>query len=249
MQRNTGPWKNDSELALVRDWFFPNHAKVDAYSAPPADMRRRAIEKVNVWVFKAGRIPHSVVATALLTDALLHDEAKQRQRESISNTAMRSIYAMAFARFVNGFVDRDVVKSATALLPVEQDAVENNSGTAKGEISMYSHAVTIGMPEVFVDLRHQVTHGEMPSLVYQKKMTLQALEWLWEKWWNKHAKGDPQHARTEIEERKAASVRRKQIQIETLEAGGEAETLLDDARKKRTLEDDDGDEGPPNKRL
>ncbi|KAI1611007.1 Las1-like-domain-containing protein [Exophiala viscosa] len=200
------PWRHDSELAMIRDWFFPDHAKHDVFSAPIQDMRQRAIDKVNLWLFKAGQLPAAIVATAGLTEALLHDD-QERPARGISDSAMQSIYAMAFARFVNGFVDRDVARSHAAEMALKEDGseVEEEVLPSKGENSMYAHAVTIGLPQKFVDLRHQVAHGNMPNVYYMRQMTLQALAWLWERWWVKSVTGDPSKALREVEERRRIS--------------------------------------------
>lgn len=195
------PWRHDSELAMIRDWFFPEHAKRDVFSAPVQDMRQRAIDKVNLWLFKAGQLPAAIVATAGLTEALLHDDP-ERQERGISESAMQSIYAMAFARFVNGFVDRDVARLHAADMALDDPESEDEVLPSKGENSMYAHAATIGMPQKFVDLRHQVAHGDMPNVFYMRHMTMQALAWLWERWWVKHVTGDPGRALREVEERR-----------------------------------------------
>ncbi|ETI21479.1 hypothetical protein G647_07826 [Cladophialophora carrionii CBS 160.54] len=208
------PWRHQSYLALVRDWFFPNHTKQDVFSATVSDssqdMRQRAIDKVNLWMFKAGQLPPAMEATASLTEALLHDEARRCSSATfISESAMQSIYAMAFARFVNAFVDRDVARSHIAGMAKEDSAVESEEEvttvSGKGESSMYAHAATIGMPQKFVDIRHQVSHGDIPGVPLLKKMTEQALEWLWERWWVKHASGNPERALRELEERQRVS--------------------------------------------
>ncbi|KIV93280.1 hypothetical protein PV10_04506 [Exophiala mesophila] len=225
MAVHSQPWRHDSELAMVRDWFYPDHAKHDAFSAPPEDMRQRAVDRVNLWLFKAGRLPAAVVSTASLTEALIHDNGVAHQedrhgcgdgpgRRNVSEPALQSIYAMAFARFVNGFVDRDVARSQAAALALDDSrgpgattvttsslAGQSASSTGRGESSMYAHAVTIGMPEVFVDLRHQVTHGDLPGLYYLRKMALQALQWLYQRWWVKHAQASPARALREQAER------------------------------------------------
>lgn len=228
------PWRHESELAMVRDWFYSQHAKSDAFSAPPGDMRQRAVDRVNLWLFKAGQLPPAVLSTANLTEALIHDDQVWKRRPGpgqaqgqaqaqatmgVSVQALQSIYAMAFARFVNAFVDRDVARSHAADLTVlDSDdgdeistALTTNTGSAttttgRGESSMYAHAATIGMPDVFVDLRHQVTHGDIPSLVYLRRMTLNALEWLWERWWVKNATGDPTRALWELAERRQTAL-------------------------------------------
>ena len=201
---------------MVRNWFFPSHAKQDVFSVTVSDssargMRQRAVDKVNLWLFKAGQLPPAILATASLTEALLHDGRRMLSTgTTISDSAMQSIYAMAFARFVNGFVDRDVARLSAAEMP--KDGTDGNEDSpalatvaAKGESSMYAHAVIIGMPQKFVDLRHKVTHADIPNLMYLKKMTEQALEWLRERWWAKNATGNPERALREVEERQRIS--------------------------------------------
>jgi Las1-like len=200
------PWKHDSEVALIRDWFYPQHATQDAYSAPQPDMRKRAISKINLYIFKAGDIPHPMVATAGLSEALLHDDQPDREAY-ISHSAMASIYAMSFVKFVNGFVDRDVARTATATLEDRsgEDSEEDTAGASTpavkrgGESSMYAYAAKIGMPEKFVDLRHEIVHGDIPEVWYLRDMTETGLQWLWDKWWVKNARGDPVRALSEIE--------------------------------------------------
>ncbi len=171
------------------------------------------MDKVNVWMFKAGQLAPAIVATASLTEAVLHDEARRKAPTTvISESAMQSIYAMAFARFVNAFVDRDVVRSHTADMVrgditniTEEEATTVFGVTGKGESSMYAHAAALGMPQQFVDLRHQVAHGDIPAVPYLRKMTEQALEWLWGRWWVKNAAGSPRLALRELEERQRIS--------------------------------------------
>lgn len=48
---------------------------------------------------------------------------------------------------------------------------------------MYSIAKTIGLPATFVELRHQATHEELPSLPKLRNATDKALLWIWEYYW------------------------------------------------------------------
>jgi len=171
---------------MVRDWFYPQHVAFDPYSEPPVDMRKNAIDRVALWSFKNSRLTHAVIATAGLTEAILHDELIDRP-QFISDSALQSIYAMAFCRFVNGLVDRDVVKASTAALAIAVEAGADGRTTpnGRGEVSMFAHASRIELPTTFVELRHQATHGKMPSLEYLRMMTRQGLDWLYERWWRR----------------------------------------------------------------
>jgi hypothetical protein len=156
-----------------------------------------------------------MVATANLTEALLHDE-KFGIDGGISPNAMRSIFAMALVKFVNAFVDRDIAKAsitstseprnanrarsvqaAVDTLDSEGEGTEETRSKVKGggESSMYAFAAKIDMPQDFIDLRHKVVHGDIPALGILKRYTSRALDWLWDKWWSKAVHGNAERAR------------------------------------------------------
>lgn len=58
---------------------------------------------------------------------------------------------------------------------------------------MYSIAKTIGLPATFVELRHQATHEQLPSLAKLRVAARKALAWIWEYYWKDLAneKTDP----------------------------------------------------------
>lgn len=202
---STTPWPDQSELVMVRDWFYPGRAAKDPYStASQEDMRREAIAKVNIWTFKTHKVPAACLSTADLSDSILHYEEMSRTGDPTSYRAVQFMFAFAFLRFVNAFVDRDVARAATASLATSDDNMgEERAIKNVGESSMYAHAAAISMPSRFVDLRHQVSHGELPEVKTLKKTVDDALVWLWEKWWKTNATGDP-----------AAAVRRFEVRRE-----------------------------------
>lgn len=48
---------------------------------------------------------------------------------------------------------------------------------------MFQRAMDLGLPTSFVELRHEATHREPPSLVVLRKATQRSLEWLWDNYW------------------------------------------------------------------
>jgi ribosomal biogenesis protein LAS1 len=50
-------------------------------------------------------------------------------------------------------------------------------------MSMYAIAKTIGLPATYVELRHQATHEELPSLSKLRAGTQKALKWIWDYYW------------------------------------------------------------------
>ncbi|KAJ5587436.1 uncharacterized protein N7459_003201 [Penicillium hispanicum] len=170
-------WKNKSQLLDVRGEFYPP----PAYEGP--DMRSHACATVEAWKLR-GNVPHHVEATALLTDAILHDDA---QRNSIFS--IRATYSAAFCRFVTGLVDTKI------------------HGQRK---TMFQRAVDLGLPASFVELRHEATHREPPSLVVLRKATQRSLEWLWDTYW---AEIDDLEAVSAVEHRDSSSVRSALVDV------------------------------------
>ncbi|KAL4994870.1 Las1-like-domain-containing protein [Aspergillus recurvatus] len=143
------PWKTHSDLLAVRNQFYPP----PEYGGP--DLRSQACATVSAWKLR-GNLPHPVEATALLTDAILHDDTSKN-----SLFAIRATYAAAFCRFVTGLVDSKL-------------------GARR---SMFSRALELGLPASFVELRHEATHRELPSLTVLRGATGRSLEWLWGFYW------------------------------------------------------------------
>lgn len=53
----------------------------------------------------------------------------------------------------------------------------------KHKLSMYSIAKNIGLPATFVELRHQCTHEELPSLAKLRAAAERSLLWIWDHYW------------------------------------------------------------------
>ena len=51
------------------------------------------------------------------------------------------------------------------------------------KMSMFSVAKTIGLPATFVELRHQATHEQLPSLARLRAAAEKALAWIWDYYW------------------------------------------------------------------
>lgn len=63
----------------------------------------------------------------------------------------------------------------TGLLDGHQDKLRKQS--------MYSLAKAIGLPATFVELRHQATHEQLPSLAKLRTAAKKALAWIWDYYW------------------------------------------------------------------
>ncbi|KMZ65703.1 hypothetical protein ZOSMA_310G00070 [Zostera marina] len=83
------------------------------------------------------------------------------------------LYSMAITRFVNGFVekvngfDNFMIKHAPQ----------------KKKQSIFELADVIGIPRMLVDIRHESSHGEPPSLPLLRLASTTALDWLKSHYW------------------------------------------------------------------
>ena len=81
----------------------------------------------------------------------------------ISPYALRLCYGTAFCRFVTGLVDSEQM--------------------GRVKISMFVKAQEIGIPASFVELRHEIAHAELPSLVVLRRAVERSMTWLWDDYW------------------------------------------------------------------
>lgn len=80
---------------------------------------------------------------------------------------------MLLFELVNGGLTR--YRFVTGLLDSHQDK--------QRKMSMYAVAKSVGLPATFVELRHQATHEQLPSLTRLRAAAEKALDWIWEYYW------------------------------------------------------------------
>ena len=138
--------------------------------------------QVSAWKLR-GNLPHAVESTWLLTEAILIDE---KPVEQMPVFATKAAYITAISRSVlpglltslknhlAGALTR-WSSFVTGLLDAQQES--------KYKVSMYTQAQKIGLPALFVDIRHEATHGDMPNLTNLRSAAERALQWLWDDYW------------------------------------------------------------------
>lgn len=95
-----------------------------------------------------------------------------------------SITADVWYRFVTGLMDS------------HQDKAR--------KMSMYAVAKSVGLPATFVELRHQATHEQLPSLTRLRAAAEKALDWIYEYYWQHLEDAGPSGADNEMAEHEAA---------------------------------------------
>ena len=76
---------------------------------------------------------------------------------------------------MSGFADGDGYRFVTGLLDGLQDKTR--------KMGMYGLAKSVGLPATFVELRHQATHEQLPSLTRLRSAARSALTWIWSYYW------------------------------------------------------------------
>ncbi|KAG5655736.1 hypothetical protein KAF25_008855 [Fusarium avenaceum] len=181
------PWRDRYELLLVREQIYTGitTSARDSTRKPGQNVNQsgrsenirrlqgtddketrtrqhQAVARVLMWV-QRGNCPHMVESTALLMAAMLSDQEAAATENAALSASIRGTYSAAFSRFVTGLLDS------------HQDKQRKQS--------MYSIAKTIGLPATFVELRHQSTHEQLPSLTKLRTATKKALLWIWDYYW------------------------------------------------------------------
>ncbi|KAK9485887.1 Las1-like-domain-containing protein [Lipomyces starkeyi] len=123
------------------------------------DDRMTAISQVKAYTTR-GHVPYGIECTAILISSILLDSTPAAEENTI---AIRLAYSSSIIRFVNGFLD-----------PHQ---------TTQFAIPLHALALKIGMPTMFVELRHACTHESLPRLDVLRHAATQAVEWLRHRYW------------------------------------------------------------------
>ena len=147
----------------------------------PEPDRHKALSIVQLWINRSA-CPFAVETTALLVQSIILDETMQRIAASTqagsaapslqyaleqmgggAELGVRLNYSLALTRFVNSVVDS-----------------HQTGGFAQ---SIAAIAARIGLPLWFVEIRHAVTHEELPSIAVCRQAAGAALAWLHRHFW------------------------------------------------------------------
>jgi ribosomal biogenesis protein LAS1 len=127
----------------------------------------------------------------------------------ITPLTIRSLYAIAIARFVTGLCDT-----------AQNAAVKR---------SMYDVAVDLGFPERWVEMRHEITHGQIPQLEALEVCAREAVAWLWEVFWSglddRSRVGDREKRKVELRGLLRAHLKERRNEIRSGKAGDPGATV------------------------
>ncbi|KAL4427777.1 hypothetical protein ABPG75_001866 [Micractinium tetrahymenae] len=186
------PWTSWEEWRQVGLWLL---------SEAPGDVQQ-GLDRVAAWRTR-GRVPLGVDSTACLVEAQLRDRAATAPAltgaagaapscSGSSESELRLQYAMAVVRMVNGIAD--------------------SAQRGRVAASVASLAAAAGLPRILVDLRHEATHNELPSLAALRLAAQHGLAWLQGNYWQRqsdhvHASADKVRALEYLELHLAAATK------------------------------------------
>ena len=127
-----------------------------------------------------GNLPFAIESTWLLTEASLADELASSQ---VSVFTVKAAYSTAITRYQPGRSSVVWISILTSRRFVS--GLLDSHQETRYKVSMFAKAQEIGLPALFVDLRHEAIHGEMPSLKTLRNAGQQAMQWLWDDYWGK----------------------------------------------------------------
>lgn len=145
-------------------------------SADDSTQQTAAVDMVRCWRAR-GRVPLAVDCTAQLVElnlqhaqpaaaaaAAASSSARPAPAPACSTLASRHQYALCLLRLVNGILDPQQSKQHAQ--------------------SIASLAKQVDLPRILVDIRHEATHQQLPSLPMLQMASRAALEWLQRHYWN-----------------------------------------------------------------
>ena len=144
------PWKDVWEFQSVGEALL-SAASTDCHPGDAGDNNNnvgfsipQALATVERWRHRVAFLPHGVEATAGLASVRWRD-VENRGSFLLSQTELRLAYAGAIIRAVNGLVDT-LQQSRTVAMSISQLSVQ------------------LGLPNWLVDIRHEATHNQLPTL-------------------------------------------------------------------------------------
>ncbi|KAI3468498.1 hypothetical protein Pfo_025161 [Paulownia fortunei] len=156
------PWISWDEWRFVRESLF---------SSSPNSVAS-ALQRISTWRSR-GCIPMAVEVTASIVEIQQKDPFF---RNGLNESAFQSeemlamLYCMAIMRLVNGVVEKT---------------------RKKNEVSIGEAADAIGIPRMLIDIRHEGSHRDLPSLQLARLASKKALDWLVSYYWKPQEKAIP----------------------------------------------------------
>ncbi|XP_008788499.1 uncharacterized protein LOC103706229 [Phoenix dactylifera] len=165
------PWSSWDQWNFVRESIFSSSS--DSVAA--------ALRRISAWRSR-GCLPVPIEITAAFVEIQQKDPffSKEPMVDALSSEEMLAmLYSMAITRLVNGYVE----------------PAHKKTGRSISEL-----AEAVGIPRMLVDIRHESSHRNLPSIRLVRLAGIKALDWLKSNYWEPQKKMIPD-VRKEIRSR------------------------------------------------
>ncbi|KZV36452.1 hypothetical protein F511_15957 [Dorcoceras hygrometricum] len=159
------PWSSWDEWRFVRESLF---------SSSP-DLVASALQRIRTYQSRAC-IPSEVEVTASIIETQQNDpffrhDLNESARQLVEALSLQ--YCMAIMRLVNGMIEKT---------------------RKKNEVSIGEAADAIGIPRMLIDIRHEGSHRDLPSLKLLRRASEKAVDWLISYYWEPQDKAISNHS-------------------------------------------------------
>ncbi|KAK6137210.1 hypothetical protein DH2020_029047 [Rehmannia glutinosa] len=168
------PWISWDEWKFVRESLF---------SSSPNSVAS-ALQRISTWRSR-GCIPVAIDVTASIVEIQQKDPYFRNDlndSSSQSEEMLAMLYCMGIMRLVNCVIEKN---------------------RKKNEISIGEAADAIGIPRMLIDIRHEGSHRDLPSLQLVRLASKKALDWLVSYYW------EPQEMAIPIQNNQTANLRKE----------------------------------------
>ncbi|PIN26272.1 Nuclear protein involved in cell morphogenesis and cell surface growth [Handroanthus impetiginosus] len=174
---------SSSKLVPWISWDEWKFVKESLFSSSPNSVIS-ALQRISTWRSR-GCIPMAIEVTASIIeiqqkDSFFGNDLNESTAQSEEMLAM--LYCMAIMRLVNGVVERT---------------------RKKNEVSIGEAADAIGIPRMLIDIRHEGSHRDLPSLQLVRLASKKALDWLVSYYW------EPQEKEIPVQSNQTANLRKE----------------------------------------
>lgn len=148
------PWLSWNEWNWVRECLFSSST----------ESINEALKRISAWRSR-GCLPIVIEVTASIIEIQLKDPFFRlgSSNEAVdSDEILSMLHCMSILRLVNGVVEKTRKKS---------------------EVSIADAANAIGIPRMLIDIRHESSHRNLPSLNIVRLASVKALDWLKSYYW------------------------------------------------------------------
>ncbi|CAI9263916.1 unnamed protein product [Lactuca saligna] len=148
------PWISWDDWSFVRESLF---------SSSPASIDL-ALRRISAWRSR-GCLPIIIEVTASIVEIQQKDSYFRDglpESDLLADDMLTMLYCMTMIRLVNGIVEKT---------------------RKKNEVSIGEAADVIGIPRMLIDIRHECSHRDLPSLRLVRLASTKALDWLKAYYW------------------------------------------------------------------